>query len=147
VVKIIYGEKQVAPPRPASTENKLYGEGWNALRAEGKCTLDSAWGGHGGGSITFEIDEADFELLRADFSKWREVYDKYSLIHGNGWWADRQPDFNFVRVKPDGNQRKFGDFRITDEEFVALRKNHALFTDLYKKYYDTITSTGWTPLK
>jgi hypothetical protein len=138
MVTIIYGEKQVAPPRPKSTENELYGPGWNATRTDGKCILESAWGGHGGGSIIFEIDEADFELLKSDFSQWSGIYDRYSLIHGEGWWADRNPDLRYVRVQPNKGFDRVGDFHITEEEFLILRKDHSFFKELYKKYYSSI---------
>jgi hypothetical protein len=133
----------IPPPRPKSTENELYGDGWVAERTDSKCILDSMWGGHGGGSIIFEIDDADFELLKSDLSTaegshWATIYKKYSYISGDSWWADRTPDYRYVRVQPELYPERYGDFHITEEEFVALRKNGNLFPDLYKKYYDAI---------
>lgn len=142
MVKLIYGEEQVAPPRRASTENELYGEDWVAERKDGKCILDCSWGGHGGGSLIFEIDEVDFERLKADHALYKEICDRYSSpIHGDGWWADRNPDLRYVRLQPRHGFDKLGDFHITEEEFVALRKDHSLFKTLHAKYYDTIKST------
>jgi hypothetical protein len=129
------------PPRRESTENELYGEGWNAWRKDGKSMLGSHWGGHGGGSIEFEIDDADFERLKTDFSLYDEIYRSYSLIHGDGWWADRNPGLRYVRVQPGPRVTRAGDFHITEEEFMALRKDHSLYQSLYDKYYDTIKST------
>jgi hypothetical protein len=77
MVKLIIGEEIVPPACPQSTENRLYGDGWIAERKDGRCVLDSLWGGHGGGSIVFEIDETDFERLKADFSLYREIYNAF----------------------------------------------------------------------
>ncbi len=141
MVKLIYGEETTCPPPSPSTENELYGVGWIATRKNGVCVLDSAWGGHGGGSLEFEIDEADFERLKADHGLYKEIFDTYnSPIHGDGWWADRNPDLRYVRVQRDRGYDKTGDFHITEEEFVALRADHSLFKGLYDKYYDTIKS-------
>ncbi len=81
MVKIIYSEETSVEteygPRPADTENELFGDGWVAIRKHGQCILDSASADHGGGSIIYEISEEEFMALKSDHQKWSEIFNKY----------------------------------------------------------------------
>jgi hypothetical protein len=133
-MKLVYGEEQITSGPRDSTENQLFGSGWVVTRSNGHCLAEYESGGHGGGTISFEITEEDFEILKADLSLGDSIYVKYSLIKGDGWWADRSVGNCYVRVTDTKKYKKTGDFFINESEFTSLRNDKALFIELYQKY-------------
>jgi hypothetical protein len=135
-IKLVYGEEQVTSGPPESTENQLFGPGWIVTRSNGHCIAEYDSGEHGGGTISFEISEEDFEFLKADLSLGEKIYKKYSFIQGDGWWADRSAANRYVRVTDKVKYQKTGDFFVNEAEFIALRNDKSLFIKLYEKYKD-----------
>lgn len=133
-IKLVYGEEQTTSGPPESTENQLFGPGWIMTRKDGHCLAEYDSGEHGGGTISFEITEEDFEILKADLSLGEKIYKKYSLIQGDGWWADRSAANRYVRVTDGMKYKKTGDFFVNEAEFVLLRKDKSVFAALYEKH-------------
>jgi hypothetical protein len=133
-IKLVYGDEQITSGPRESTENQLFGPGWIINRSNGVCLAEYDSGKHGGGTISFEITDEDFETLKADISLGEKIYTKYSSIKGDGWWADRSAGNRYVRVTDKLNYTKTGDFFISEAEFIQLRNNKSFFTKLYDKY-------------
>lgn len=68
-----FGEEQISPgPRP-SDENNVRGAGWTASRGANGYTLSWISGEHGGGELSAEISEEEFERLRANPGAFLEI--------------------------------------------------------------------------
>jgi hypothetical protein len=133
-IKLIYGDEQVTTGPRENTENQLFGPGWIVTRSNGRCVAEFDSGEHGGGTISFEISDEDFDVLKADSSLGEVLYRKYSQIRGDGWWADRSARGCYIRVTDHVKYSRTGDFFVDESDFNALRNNPDLFGTLYSKH-------------
>lgn len=68
-----FGEEHIVGGPKPSDENNVRGEGWIASRTASGYTLSWISGEHGGGELSAEISEEEFERLRADPGAFLEI--------------------------------------------------------------------------